>query len=85
MSSSQTFILKYVLPSGKVLGYHLDTSCHIGKKNSAKKYTSDPAEQIEIVKRNFAWVWNNSKKEYRTHPAWEGASLEQIQIVAEAI
>ena len=78
------FILKYVLPSGTVVGYHLDTNCHLGTKEEAKVYShGDPQRQIGIVRKNFKWVWKNSKPNYRTQSAWEGASFDEIQIVAE--
>ena len=85
MSSNQAFVLKYVLPSGTIVGYHLDTSCHMGRKKLAKVYRGNPEEQIRTVQKSFNWVWKNSEEPYRTQPAWEGAKLEDIKIVAEVV
>ncbi len=78
------FILKYVLPDNTVVGYHLDSSCHMGSREGAKVYEhGDPQSQIEIVRKNFKWVWDNSEPQYRSQSVWKGASFEQIQIIAE--
>ena len=84
------FVLKYVLPSGKVLGYHLDGLCNIGgKKEEAKVYSAPhhtPKTIIPLVLKDFANCWKlGGRRWIKTNPHWEGATNKDIHIVAEAV
>jgi hypothetical protein len=63
----EPFVLKYVLPGGATAGYHLDTCCNIGSREDAKVYTtSTPQRQIEIVQKNFRFVWEKNRTTNKT-------------------
>jgi hypothetical protein len=85
MSSSIPFVLKYVLPDGKVAGYQLDSTCSICTDvNNAKVYMpqNNRDDQVRLVTRNFRYVWGE-KESYRNADCWNGYSVDEITIVAE--
>jgi len=91
-----TYVIKHVLPNGETAGYHTDSGCLVTSTvEIAKRYENrtdeEVAEQLQIVRENFEYVWNLRTSEngggpnYRNLPRWQGCSLEQIQTVIEII
>jgi len=83
------FVLKYVLPSGEVVGYifNPDFLGNFGAKKVAKVYSSQDASPdviIRTISERFKTVWMYDDQ-LKTRSFWEGASLEDIKIVAEAV
>ncbi len=89
----QYFVVKYILPDGRVVGYHTCTFCTV-KPNleRAKRYRGVSAEriteQLAVIRKNFESIWNWSGgvgERYRSNPIWESHSFQDISIVAELV
>lgn len=85
-----TFVVKHVLPDGTTAGYHADSTCTVSRKrDGAKEYedhgdSKNVAEQLEVVRGNFEYVWSVSEK-YRNYEIWRGFELNQIRTEAEIV